>query len=160
MERTAARGHPRAGGAGPGQCPGSGHSEGPAGSQTRIKRQHSSSPRCPRGPDPTPTRRASESKLATRLRTCLSFSTRPALPTCVWSVPRTTWVCRWSQAGAGRAASVMIGFFHCACSPHSAERKEMDESDTDTVPYVGDYWPPALKSWPRFIVVHTVKGVA
>lgn len=36
-ERTAARGHPRKGGVGHGQCLGSGHRKGHAGSQRRIK---------------------------------------------------------------------------------------------------------------------------
>ncbi|MXQ92587.1 hypothetical protein E5288_WYG005699 [Bos mutus] len=40
----------------------------------------------------------------------------------------------------------MIRFVHCACSPHSAESKETDESYTDADPAVGDYCPRALKT--------------
>ena len=83
-EQTAARGHPRKGGAGHGQCPGSGHSEGHVGRQTRIKTSAQFQSAMPeKARSPPLTGRPSESKLAMQLRPCLSFSTgRLRTPTC------------------------------------------------------------------------------
>ena len=62
----------------------------------------------------------------------------------------------------------MIRFLHCACSPHSAESIETDESYTDADPAVGDYCPRALKTVagsrgiraePSFVLVTGVASV-